>query len=52
MAEPVKQTTKECPKCGNTQLCLLRSYNKKYCTARTCHIYIDWYLDEKQKPIQ
>ena len=46
---PMKQTTKQCPKCGNTCLILLRSLNMKYCTD--CDTEIPWYLEEGQEPL-
>lgn len=45
----MKETTKCCPKCGNTYLILLRSLNLKYCTD--CHTEIPWYLEPDQKPL-
>ena len=44
-----KQTTKECPKCKNVNLLLLRSMNRKVCTD--CGTIIEWYLDKDQKPL-
>lgn len=46
---PVKQTTKQCQKCGNTYLILLRSLNLKYCVD--CNTEIPWYLEEGQEPL-
>jgi len=50
-AEPVKKTTKKCPQCGNENLGLFTSLNKKYCSNKTCHIWIDWFLDAGQKKL-
>lgn len=44
-----KETTKVCPKCGNTHLSLFQSLNKKYCPD--CYTWIDWYLGNGQKPL-
>ena len=44
-----KQSTKQCPQCGNVHLVKMTSYNKKYCSD--CGIYINWSLDENQKPL-
>ena len=44
-----KETTKECPNCGNTHLILLTSLQLKLCTD--CRTEIPWYLDEGQKPL-
>jgi len=44
-----KATTKICPKCGNMCLSKFYSLNKKYCTD--CYTWIDWFLDEGQKPL-
>lgn len=46
---PMKQTTKQCPKCGNIYLILLRSLNLKYCVD--CNTEIPWYLEEGQQPL-
>lgn len=47
----VKQSTKKCPKCGNTALVLLTSQNVKVCAEHIKFIYIPWFLDEGQKAI-
>lgn len=44
-----KRTTKFCPQCGNNDLILLRSQNKKGCPD--CGTEIDWYLEPGQKRI-
>ena len=44
-----KQTTKKCPKCGNTHLALLTTLNKKHCSD--CGLFFDWKLGPKQKPV-
>lgn len=47
-----KQTTKECPLCGNTNLALFTSTNEKACNNHGDEIlYIPWELDEGQIPI-
>lgn len=45
----MKETTKECPNCGNMHLVLLHSMNMKLCTD--CRTEIPWYLEEGQKPL-
>lgn len=42
-------TTKCCPTCGNINLILLRSLNKKFCSD--CATEIAWDLDKGQKPL-
>jgi hypothetical protein len=42
-------STKYCPKCHNTHLLLLQTFNKKICTD--CDTVIPWFLDKKQKPL-
>jgi ribosomal protein S27AE len=42
-----KQTTKECPRCGNTQLLLFTTLNRKSCPD--CHIDIPWYVEDGQE---
>lgn len=49
MFKELKQSTKQCPKCKNTQLLLLRTLNLKICTD--CGIKIPWYLEDKQKTL-
>lgn len=44
-----KESTKQCPRCGNTHLGLLYSLNLKYCSD--CHIYMRWELDAGQVPL-
>jgi ribosomal protein L37AE/L43A len=44
-----KQSTKQCPKCGNTMLLRLTSLNLKICTD--CNIRIPWYLEEGQESV-
>lgn len=44
-----QSSTKACPKCGNTQLLLLRTLFKKICTD--CNITIPWFLEKDQKPL-
>lgn len=46
-----KQTTKKCPKCGNTSLLLLTTLNIKVCTDHYSYVRIPWYLEEGQKPL-
>lgn len=41
-----KQTTKECPQCGNTDLVKIGTHNIKHCTD--CNIDIPWYVEEGQ----
>jgi hypothetical protein len=48
---PEKISTKTCPKCGNENLGLFTSLNKKYCASKECHFYFDWYLDPGQEKI-
>lgn len=43
------QTTKICPKCGTSDLVLLRSINRKVCSE--CGIDILWVLADCQKPL-
>lgn len=43
------ETTKQCPRCGNTHLILLRTLNKKSCTD--CDTDIVWNLEHGQKPL-
>lgn len=42
-------TTKQCPKCGNEALGLMRSLFLKFCPD--CDTWIDWPLDEGQRPL-
>ena len=42
------ETTKVC-KCGNTNLVLLQTENKKHCLD--CGAVIEWFLDDGQKPL-
>jgi ribosomal protein S27AE len=48
-------TTKQCPRCGNSKLLLLRTLKKKLCIrckgnkGKTTEI--KWELEEKQKPL-
>lgn len=44
-----KESTKQCPKCGNVQLLLVRTMNYKFCSD--CNLTIPWYLDEGQAPL-
>lgn len=44
-----RETTKACPRCGNTYLILLRSLNQKHCSD--CNLAIPWYLDPGQRPL-
>jgi len=43
-----KQSTKSCPLCGNTQLLLMQTLNKKACTD--CSIEIPWCREAAQLP--
>lgn len=45
----LKQSTKQCPNCGNTHLILLSTYNTKVCAD--CNTTIPWFLDEGQSPL-
>jgi len=45
----MKQTTKICPKCGNTHLVHIATQNIKICTD--CQLEIPWYLEPGQKPL-
>ena len=47
----MKQTTKMCPVCGNKELVLLTTMQKKVCTNHNRYVTIEWYLDEGQKPL-
>lgn len=47
----MKRTTKECPVCGNKNLVLFTTLNKKVCTNHKQYVNIGWYLDEGQKPL-
>lgn len=47
--DEVKETTKICPKCGNTMLLRLMTLNKKICTD--CDTTIKWTLEKNQKPL-
>lgn len=42
-------STKSCPKCGNTELVRLTTYNEKICTD--CQIAIQWELEEGQEAL-
>lgn len=44
-------TTKVCPMCGNKNLVLLHSQNKKVCTNHKEFVIIQWNLDKHQKPV-
>ena len=44
-------TTKICPKCGNTNLVGLGRYHEKVCTDHNPYVRIPWYTDEGQKPL-
>ena len=44
-----KISTKQCPKCYNTNLLLLRTLNLKICTD--CNIKIPWFLETNQKTL-
>ncbi len=44
-----KKSTKQCPKCGSTVLCLLRSLNLKIC--HDCKHQFNWCLDLGQKKL-
>lgn len=44
-----KQTTKQCPRCGNTKLVTFPSLDMKKCTD--CGEVIQWHLDEGQAPL-
>lgn len=45
----MKETTKKCPKCGNTHLILLRTLNIKFCSD--CNTEIPWFLENGQEPL-
>lgn len=45
----MKETTKQCPNCGNDRLILLRTQNKKACVD--CHTLMGWYLEPGQKGV-
>lgn len=47
--ETMKETTKQCPNCGNDRLILLRTQNKKACVD--CHTLMGWYLEPGQKGV-
>lgn len=49
MSADDKVTTKHCPKCGNTNLVLIGTYNLKHCTD--CNLDIPWYREEGQPSI-
>lgn len=42
-----KQSTKQCPDCGNTHLILVSTQNLKLCSD--CGSSMTWYLEEGQK---
>ena len=44
-----KQSTKQCPKCGNKRLAEVRTHNVKYCMK--CNVKIPWYLEPGQKTL-
>ena len=46
-----KQSTKSCPVCGNTNLVLFTTMNKKVCTNHSEYVMIPWYLEKGQKPL-
>jgi len=46
----MKQTTKECPNCGNTHLIQITTQNVKLCPD--CRTEIPWYLEEGQLPLK
>lgn len=41
-----KVTTRVCPKCGNQNLVLLGTFNKKHCTD--CNLEIPWFVEDGQ----
>jgi hypothetical protein len=51
MAGQEKPTTKQCPKCGNDVIGLIRSQNLKFCTNKSCNHWFEWTLDDGQKPL-
>lgn len=44
-------STKQCPKCGNKNLILLRTLNLKVCMEHKKAVRISWGLNENQKPL-
>lgn len=44
-----KQTTKECPECGNTNLAKIATHDIKYCSD--CNTEIPWYKEEGESPL-
>lgn len=46
-----KSTTKLCPLCGNTDLALFTSLNKKACINHVPVFYFGWELDEGQQSV-
>lgn len=46
-----KETTKKCPICGNTELGTMMTMNLKVCIDHKDFVWIDWQLDEGQKPL-
>jgi len=42
-------STKQCPKCGNEALGLIRTQHMKFCPD--CDTWFDWNLDPGQKPL-
>lgn len=45
----LRESTKSCPRCNNTQLVLLTTFNLKICPD--CHTKIPWNLAPGQKPL-
>lgn len=41
-----RQTTNQCPKCGNKELVRLGTLHCKHCTD--CNLSIPWFLDDDQ----
>lgn len=46
-----KQSTKQCPQCGNTWLLKLYSLNEKWCNDCNPYVKIPWHLEEGQASV-